>query len=190
MSYKVLIIGGETSCEEVAGLIKDSGYKELRRAHSPDEALEAVRSFKPDVVVMDIEIPGGDPVDLAGQILKIRPTPMIVHAAYSHIGKVKEAEASGVSSYIFRPLTKENLMGVIELGTSRFRQCQALHMELGDCQEALRVRKLVEKAKGILMKRNSISEEDAFLKIQKLSRNNNISMEKVAQSIITASELI
>lgn len=190
MAYKVLIAGGKESCGEVASLLGGSGYDEVRQAAGASAALEAARAYQPDVIIMDVELPDGDAVSLAGEILNERPVPIIVFGSYSQIDKVKEAEASGVSSYIFRPLSRENLMGVIELGASRFRQCQALHTELGSCKEALRVRKLVEKAKGILMKRSALSEEDAFLKIQKLSRNNNISMEKVAQSIITASELL
>lgn len=190
MSYKVLIVGSKLSCDEVSGLIRDAGYGELRQANDVASAMEAIKAFEPDAVVLDIELPGGDAVDFVSEVLDTRPTAIVLYASYAQLDKVKSAEAAGVASYIFRPLTRENLMGVIELGASRFRQCQALHSELGACKEALRVRKLVEKAKGILMKRSGITEEDAFIRIQKLSRNNNISMEKVAQSIITASELM
>lgn len=190
MTYRVLIAGDDKSCAEVSGLLREAGYGDIREVTSPRDVTLATSAFLPDVVLMDAELPDGDAAELAGELLHERPIPIIVFASYSQIEKVKAAEASGVAAYIFRPMSKENLMGVIELGMSRFRQCQALHSELGNCQETLRVRKLVEKAKGILMKRNSISEEDAFMRIQKLSRNNNISMEKVAQSIITASELM
>ncbi len=190
MAYRLLIVGDEEAAGGIAALLKGARFGDIRLAHGEQAAKETARAFQPDVVLVDIDLTGVDTVSLIKDIIQERPVPVVVHASYDHIEKVKDAEVLGASAYIFRPLGKENLMGAIELGVSRFRQCQALHAELGDCKEALRVRKLVERAKGILMTRSSMTEEEAFLKLQKLSRNNNISMEKVAQSIITASELI
>lgn len=190
MAHRLLVVGAEEASKEVSFMLEAAGYKDIRKAYDGVSAAAAAREFLPDVVLIDMDLPGEDAVSLVKDVLQDRPVPIVVHASYNHIEKVKDAEALGASAYIFRPLGKENLLGAIELGMSRFRQCQALHSELGDCREALRVRKLVERAKGILMTRSSMTEEEAFLKLQKLSRNNNLSMEKVAQSIITASELI
>jgi len=190
MAYRLLIVGDDASAVDLASMLEEAGYREIRRAHDKQSALSALDGFSPEAVLVDMNIPGVDAVALIKELLQRGPVPVVVHASYNHIEKVKDAEALGASAYIFRPLGKENLLGAIELGISRFRQCQALHVELGDCKEALRVRKLVERAKGIIMTRSQMTEEEAFLKLQKLSRDNNIPMEKVAQSIITASELI
>jgi two-component system, response regulator PdtaR len=190
MAYRLLIVGEEFNTGSLASMLEDAGYRDVRQACNKETALSVLSSLTPEVVLVDMDLQGDDAVSLIKDILQRGPVPVIVHASYNHIEKVKDAEALGASAYIFRPLGKENLLGAIELGISRFRQCQALHVELGDCKEALRVRKLVERAKGIMMARSKMTEEEAFLKLQKLSRDNNIPMEKVAQSIITASELI
>ena len=190
MAHRVLIIGEKGRASELAGMLKAEGYGDVSLAADGREAVELARASRPEVILMDIDLPGGDSVATAKEILIERPVPIIMHASYSQLDRVKEADEMGVSAHLFRPVTKEGLLGAIELGISRFQQCQALHAEIGNCKEVLRVRKLIERAKGILMKRNSMSEEEAFLKLQRLSRNNNIPMEKVAESIITASEVI
>jgi AmiR/NasT family two-component response regulator len=190
MTYRVLIVGGSKTSDEAAGLLKEAGCKEIYIARDGRTAIGMARSHLPDVILMDAGLQGEDSVSVCKDILVERPVPIVMHASYGQSEKVKEGIDMGVSAHLFRPITRDNLLATIELGLSRFRQCQALHVELGDCKEALRVRKLVERAKGILMKRNSLTEEEAFLKLQRLSRNNNIPMEKVAESIIMASEII
>jgi len=190
MTHRVLIIGEQNRADELAALLKGAGYEDLWVALDGQEAARLARLKRPDVVLMDIDLPGGDSIVTAREILVERPVPIVMHASYSQLDRIREADEMGVSAHLFRPVTKDALLGAIELGVSRFQQCQALHAEIGDCKEALRVRKLVERAKGILMKRHNMSEEEAFLKLQRLSRNNNMPMEKVAESIITASEVL
>jgi AmiR/NasT family two-component response regulator len=190
MQHRVLIVGGARQSKRLAGILKAEGYEEVHLAFDCDKAIETARTLLPEVIVMDASLPCENPVGIARKILDERPVPIIMHSSYSQIEQVMEADEMGISAHLFRPINKENLLGAIELGISRFRQCQALRAEVGDCHEALRIRKLVERAKGILMKRSSLTEEQAFLKLQKLSRDTNVTMEKVAQSIITASELI
>lgn len=190
MGYKVLIVGPSRQSNRLAGILRGEGYEEVHLASDCDRAMDASRSLMPEVIILDAGLPCDDAIRVARMILDERPVPIIMHSSYSQIDQVMMAEEMGVAAHLFRPINRENLLGTIELGISRFRQCQALHAEVGDCKEALRIRKLVERAKGILMKRGPLTEEQAFLKLQKLSRDTNVSMEKVAQSIITASELI
>lgn len=190
MGHRVLIVGGPRQSKRLAGILKGEGYEEVHLALDCDKALEAARSLLPEVIIMDAGLPCEDAIRAARMILDERPVPIVMHSSYSQIDQVMKAEDMGVSAHLFRPINRENLLGAIELGISRFRQCQALHAEVGDCKEALRIRKLVERAKGILMNRSALTEEQAFLKLQKLSRDTNVPMEKVAESIITASELI
>jgi len=189
MAYRVLIVGSAERSTDAVAILESGGYAETTLASGRADTLRAAKETNPDVVLLDVGLED-DPLGLMKEILLERPTAVVVNASYSQVGAVKEAEEMGAAAHVFRPFTKEALISAVELGASRFRQCQALHAEIGECRETLRVRKLVERAKGILMKRNAISEEEAFISIQKLSRDNNLPMEKVAESIITASKLM
>jgi len=188
--HRVLIVGSGRLSDELAEMLAGAGYADVLRAADGQIAIEAAGREHPEVVLMDIDLHGEDSIEVARTILVARPVPVVMHASYSQFDRVKEADEMGVSSHLFRPVTTENLLAAIEVGLSRFRQCQMLRAEIGECKEALRVRKLVERAKGILMKRNSLTEDEAFLRLQKISRSNNMTMEKVAESIITANEVM
>ncbi len=191
MTRKFLIIGSPARCRKITGLLKKEGYTRIAVAHDIQTALGMAVKAEPDVIVLDgQELPEGEPLSIVDRLISERPVPVVMHYNFEQLSDAVRADGLGVSAHFFGPLTRENLLGSVELGISRFRQCQALREEVGDCKEALRVRKIIERAKGILMKRNSLNEEEAFLRIQKLSRDSNVSMEKIAQSIITAAELI
>src|SRR5512143_1044809 len=190
MVFRVLIAAEPRLSKRLARLLEGEGYKEVHLAHDCETALDAARARQPELIILDLNLPCGNPLTVAREILAERPTPIIVHSSFDDVSRLLEADEMGVVAQVYKPVTKQNLLGAIQLGMSRFRTCQRLHLEIGDCRETLRVRKLVERAKGILMKRSSMSEEEAFLKIQKSSRDNNITMEQVAQSIITADEVM
>ncbi len=190
MAYKVLIIGGSRQSSRLAGILKAEGYTDVTIVQDCANAIETARNLSPDAILMDVTLACDDSLSIAEKLMAERPLPIIMHSTHSQIDLVMKAETIGVSAHLFRPITRESLLGAIELGISRFRQCQVLRAEVGECREALRIRKLVERAKGILMKRGSLSEEQAFLRLQKLARDKNVKMEKVAESIITADEII
>ena len=190
MALRVLIAAEPRLSKRLAKLLEEDGYEEINLAHDCPSALDSARARKPELILLDLNLPCGNPLVVAREVLAERPTPIIVHSTFEDVGRLLEADEMGVVGQVYKPVTKRNLLGAIELGLSRFRTCQRLHVEIGDCKETLRVRKLVERAKGILMKRSPLSEEEAFLKIQKSSRDNNITMEQVAQSIITADEVM
>lgn len=190
MTYRILIIGGSRQSNRLAALLKAEGYTDVTIVQDCTNAVETVRSLSPDAILMDVTLACDDSLSIAEKLMSERPVPIIMHSNHSQIDLVMKAETIGVSAHLFRPITRESLLGSLELGISRFRQCQMLKAEVGECREALRIRKLVERAKGILMKRSSLSEEQAFLRLQKLARDKNVKMEKVAESIITADEII
>jgi len=189
MARRALIIGGPRNSKKLVDILSKEGY-DVESTADCVRAVDLARMFTPDVVLMDVNLPCDDPLSVAPRIIAERPVPIVMHSSHSEIDQVLRADEMGVSAHLFRPITRENLLGAIELGMSRFRQCQLLRAEVTDCKEALRIRKLVERAKGILMKRNSLTEEEAFLKLQRLSRDSNMKMEKVAESIITANEIM
>ena len=190
MSDRVLVVGDAALYRKLARMLRAEGYGEVYHAQGAEEAFETYRLKRPEIVIMDNELQEGDPLALVGRIVAEAPAPVVMHSSYDQIDRVLEADELGVSAHLFGTVTKENLLGAIRLGRTRFRICQTLRAEIGDCRETLRVRKLIERAKGILMKRNRMGEDEAFIKIQKTARDNNLSMEKVAQSIITANDII
>ena len=191
MGHRTLIVSGKRQAGKLGEMLRGEGYKEVETAYDCASAMEKNRVFQPEVALIESALlPCEDPLSVISKIIEERPLAIVMLSSYDQIDMVLEADGLGVSAHLFRPMTKENLLGAIKLGLSRFRQCQLLHSELGNCKEALRVRKLVERAKGILMKRNSLTEEQAFLALQKLSRDNNLKMEQVADSIITADKIM
>lgn len=116
--------------------------------------------------------------------------PIVILSAYSDSDLIERADAVGVSNYLVKPVTEADLRPALTLAISRFRQLHALEEEVGSLKEALRTRKLVERAKGILMDRKGLSEADAFKTLQHMSRNQNIPMAKLAESILAAHSLI
>jgi response regulator NasT len=103
---------------------------------------------------------------------------------------IEKADEVGVSGYLVKPVSENDLLPAITLARSRFKQFRALEHELGDLKGALKARKLIEQAKGILMEKEGIPESEAFRRLQQQSRNQNIPMAKLAEAIITASKLL
>ena len=189
MSQKILIIGTGRQAKKLGDVLKLDGSMDITTVSDCASAHDTARVLMPDVVLLDAAV-CEDAVTLAARMIEDRPVPIVMLSSYDQIQLVMGADAVGVSAHLFKPITRENLLGAINLGISRFRQCQLLREEIGVCREALRIRKIVERAKGILMKRGALTEEEAFLRLQKLSRDRNVKMEKVAESIITASEIM
>jgi response regulator NasT len=131
-----------------------------------------------------------DGLEASRQILAQQPVPIIILTAYSQMDLIEKADEVGVSGYLVKPVSENDLLPAITLARSRFKQFRMLEHELGDLKEALKARKLIEQAKGILMEKEGIPEVEAFKRIQQQSRNQNIPMAKLAEAIITASKLL
>jgi response regulator NasT len=135
---------------------------------------------------MDIKMPGMDGIE-AGRILtQERIAPVVLLTAYSQKDLIERAKEAGVVGYLVKPFRETDLAPAIELALARFAEFRALQEEVGNLQEALETRKKVEKAKGILMEKQGMSEAEAFRKIQKMSMNTRKPMKEVAEAIILA----
>lgn len=168
-----------------------AGYDVVGEAVEGRKAIEMAQELKPDLILMDINMPGPiDGIAATREILKHQPVPIIMLTAYSDDSYVDNALDAGACAYLVKPITSEQLLPAIKLAMSRFQALQDAIKEATDIKDALETRKMVERAKGVLMDRRQLSESDAFRQMQKISRDKCQTMKVTAQEIIKASELL
>ncbi len=190
-SLKILIADDETLIAmSLTTMLQNIGHRVVARARSGQEAVEKAREFSPDLVLMDIKMNDMDGLEASRRILAEKPVPIVILTAFSQKDLIEQADAIGVSGYLVKPVSENDLLPAMTLARSRFVQLRALETEVGDLKEALRSRKLVEQAKGLLMEKEGLTEAEAFKRIQQQSRNQNIPMAKLAGAIITAGNLL
>ncbi len=166
--------------------LRSLGFEVVAEATDGEEAVRLAREREPDLAILDIKMPGLDGIAAARQILQHRPIPILLLTAYSEVELVERAMEVGVFAYLVKPVTEEDLLPAILLARRRFEEFQALRGEVQDLREALEARKLIERAKGILMKRLGISEQEAFRRMQVQSQKENRKLVEIARAIITA----
>ncbi len=166
------------------------GHIVVAEAADGQQAVELTRLHKPDVVIMDIKMPVLDGIEAARMILDDVPCAILFLSSFNEQELVEQASATGALAYLMKPFRKEDLAPAIEMAIARFKQIQAQRKEIDDLKDTLETRKLIERAKGILMDRHGMSEEEAFKRIHFQARNQNKKMREIAQSIVTAADLI
>jgi response regulator NasT len=166
--------------------LAELGYLVVGEAGDGQSTVNMARELGPDVVVMDIKMPGMDGIEAARILTQEKISPVVLLTAYSQKDLIERAKEAGVVGYLVKPFRETDLAPAIELALARFAEFRALQEEVGNLQEALETRKKVEKAKGILMEKQGMSEAEAFRKIQKMSMNTRKPMKEVAEAIILA----
>lgn len=167
-------------------MLQNLGYLIVGEVGDGRSAVNLARELKPDVVIMDIKMPDMDGIDAAKILTEEQIAPVILLTAYSQRDLVERAKEAGVVGYMVKPFRESDLVPAIEVALARFKEFEALHKEVNDLQVALETRKLVDRAKGILMDTQRLSEAEAFRKIQKMSMNTRKPMKEVAEAIILA----
>jgi len=165
-------------------MLQDQGYAVVGEAADGQTAVELARTLKPDLVIMDIMMPGLDGINASEILSTERLAPVLLVTAYNDRELVERAKDAGVFAYVTKPFTEHQLVPQIELALARFREYQALYQEAGDAKAALETRKVVERAKGVLMASQGLTEADAYRRIQRLSMNNRRSMREIAEAIL------
>lgn len=166
------------------------GHNVVAEAADGAQAVEAARLHHPDVIIMDIKMPVMDGIEAARRILGETPCAILFLSSFNETELVEQAGDTGALAYLMKPFRKEDLAPALEVAVRRFRQIQSQAHEIAELKETLETRKLIERAKGILMDRHRMSEEEAFKRIHFQARNQNKKMREIAQSIITAADLI
>ncbi len=165
------------------------GHRVVGEAEDGETALQLLRDLHPDLAILDIKMPEPDGIKVAETIMQERPLPIILLTAFSEGSLAERAANAHVAAYLMKPVSQQDLLPALALATSRFTEFQTLNQEVNDLRDALETRKLVERAKGILMRRLGLSEEDAFRRMQRRSQNENKKMSEIASAIITADDM-
>jgi len=169
-------------------MLTNLGYLVIGEVGDGRSAVNLARELKPDVVIMDIKMPDMDGIDAARVLTEERISPVLLLTAYSQQELIERAKDAGVVGYIVKPFREFDLAPAIEVAVARFAEFRALEEEVGDLKLALETRKLVDRAKGILMDSQGMTEAEAFRKIQKMSMNIRKPMKEVAEAIILAQQ--
>ncbi|MDQ1301765.1 MAG: two-component system, response regulator PdtaR [Chloroflexota bacterium] len=170
-------------------MLTNLGYLVVGEVADGRSAVNQSRELRPDVVVMDIKMPDMDGIEAAKVLTEERIAPAVLLSAYSQRDLVERARDAGVVAYLVKPYREEELAPAIEVALARFREFQTVQKQVDDLQQALETRKLVDRAKGILMDKQGLSEAEAFRKIQKMSMDNRKPMKDVAEAIILAHQV-
>ncbi len=164
------------------------GHEVVGVAQNGRELVEQCRALKPDVVITDIKMPDMDGIDAATEIYRERPAPVILVSAYHDPELIARAEGDHVLGYLVKPIKQADLAPVIALAVRRFEQFEELRKEAADLRQALEDRKVIERAKGVLMKRTKLGEQEAFRRLQKLASEKSRKLIDIAQMILVAEE--
>jgi AmiR/NasT family two-component response regulator len=171
-------------------MLTNLGYLVIGEVGDGRSAVSLARELRPDVVIMDIKMPDMDGIDAAQVLTEERIAPVLLLTAYSQQELIERARDAGVVGYIVKPFRESDLSPAIEVAVARFAEFRSLEKEVGDLKLALETRKLVDRAKGILMDTQGITEAEAFRKIQKMSMNTRKPMKEVAEAIILAQQAV
>jgi AmiR/NasT family two-component response regulator len=166
------------------------GYEVAGEARNGEEAVALAEQLKPDAILMDIRMPKLDGIAATERIMSARPTAIVMITAYSERELVDAAVRAGASGYLVKPVSDEQIEPALAVALNRFAELRDLNGELSDLKEALEARKVVERAKGILMRRLQMSEDEAYKRLQKLSRDRRQTLKETAEQVLAAADLL
>jgi len=170
--------------------LEKMGHTVVGHAANADQAAALFRQHRPDLVLLDIRLEGTDGIELAGALLKERRCPMIIISAFSDKALIERAKAAGVFAYLIKPVRDKTLEAQIEIAIGRFAEQEELRAEKEKLAQSLETRKLLDRAKGVLMKRAHLSEEEAHRRLQQESQNRRLGLADLAKRVIESDELL
>jgi response regulator NasT len=168
---------------DLVEMLTEAGYEVVAQAANGIQAIELAKEFKPDLAILDVKMPELDGISAAEQIIEIAPVLMLT--AFSQKELVERARDAGVMAYVVKPFSIDDLTPAIEIAMSRHLQMRSLREEVADLHERLETRKVIDRAKGILMAALALSEPEAFNWIQRAAMDRRISMKAVAEAVIS-----
>jgi AmiR/NasT family two-component response regulator len=185
VSTRVLIAEDEAIIRlDLRETLEEEGYEIVAETGRGDEAVELARSLRPDLAILDIKMPGLDGLEAARTISDERLCGVLVLTAFSQRDFIEQARDAGALAYLVKPFQKSDLVPAIELAIARFKELSALADEVRGLEEQLETRKIVDRAKGILMDRHGMSEQDAFSFIQKRAMTDRTKMKTIAERVV------
>jgi AmiR/NasT family two-component response regulator len=185
VAVRILIAEDETIIRlDLRGILERAGFDVCAEARDGAEAVALARSEQPDLAILDVKMPHLDGIEAARKILEGRPIPIVMLTAYGQDELVSRAVEAGVFGYLVKPFRESDLLPAIHAARARHEELQALREEAESLAEALATRKVVERAKGLLMAREGLSEEDAFARLRRASQVSSRPMKVVAEALI------
>jgi response regulator NasT len=180
---RILVAEDETIIRlDLVEMLTEAGYEVVAQAENGAVAVELAKLHNPDLAILDVKMPEMDGITAAEQIILIAPVLMLT--AFSQRDLVERARDAGVMAYVVKPFSINDLVPAIEIAISRHKQMKSLESEVADIYDRLETRKVIDRAKGILMRAMNLSEPESFSWIQKTAMDRRISMKEVAMAII------
>ncbi|CAB4856864.1 MAG: response regulator [Actinobacteria bacterium] len=184
MTIRILVAEDEALIRmDLVEMLQDAGYEVVAEATNGQEAIDLAHLHSPDLAILDVKMPVMDGISAAEKIIDLAPVLMLT--AFSQKELIDRARDAGVMAYVVKPFTIGDLVPAIEIAISRHQQMRSLADEVADLHERLETRKIIDRAKGILMKALNLSEPEAFSWIQRAAMDRRMSMKAVAQAVIS-----
>ena len=185
MATRILIAEDETIIRlDLRALLESAGFEVCGEARDGEEAVELARTRRPDLAVLDVKMPRLDGIEAAKRILDDRPIPIVMVTAYGEQELVARAVEAGVFGYLVKPFRETDLLPAIETARARYEELAALREEAESLAEALAARKSIERAKGLLMQKEGLSEGDAFARLRSASQVSGRPLKVVAEAVV------
>ena len=186
VKYRILVAEDETLIRmDLFEMLTEAGYEVIAQASNGEEAISLANLHKPDLAILDVKMPVLDGISAAEKIISVSPVLMLT--AFSQKDLVDRARDAGAMAYVVKPFTINDLTPAIEISISRHRQMKSLEAEVADLHDRLETRKVIDRAKGILMQALNLSEPEAFSWIQRAAMDRRITMKEVAEAVINPS---
>jgi AmiR/NasT family two-component response regulator len=188
MATRVVIAEDEAIIRlDLKETLQEEGYEVVGETGRGDEAVELVRDLEPDLAILDVRMPGLDGLAAAREISEHKKSAVLILTAYSQRDLIEQARDAGALAYLVKPFQRSELIPAVEIALGRHREMRALHDQTQSLEEQLETRKLVDRAKGILMDNHDMTESDAFDWIQKRAMNTRVKARDVAEQVIAGS---
>ncbi|MCI2098905.1 MAG: response regulator [Succiniclasticum sp.] len=187
---RILVVDDEAILRlDLSEMLAERGHDVVGEADNGADAVRLARELHPDLVLMDVKMPGMSGLEAAKLIGGEQLAPVLLLTAYSQRDVVEQAADSGVMAYLVKPIREEELTPALEVAMTRWESYRSLARELDKAKDDLETRKLLDRAKGVLMDQHGFSERDAFEAMQKLSMDRRLSLKAVAQAVLAAAEI-
>jgi two-component system, response regulator PdtaR len=169
---------------DLSEMLADEGFQVVGEAGDGVQAVQLARELRPDLVIMDVKMPKKDGIDAAAEIVAEQIAPVVILTAFSQRDLIERARDAGAMAYVVKPFSQSDLLPAIELAVARHAEMVALRAEVSDVTDRLEARKIIDRAKGLLMVNQKMSEPEAFRWIQRTAMDRRTSMQAIAQAVL------
>ena len=169
---------------DLAEMLSEEGFEVVGQAVDGEQAVAMATELRPDLVILDVKMPRKDGIDAAGEIVADQIAPVVILTAFSQRDLIERARDAGAMAYLVKPFSKADLLPAIELAVARYAETAALRVEVADISQRLEARKIIDRAKGLLMTHQKMTEPEAFRWIQRTAMDRRTSMQAVAGAVL------